>query len=109
MTTKDEAKRRPTGRIPRTLPGRAVRRVQPIIELGGGLETVGGPIHFTTKAGEVVGAIILAIREDGVTLRRSDTGTIQFLHRGDYELGRRGQGTDSPVKSSPPSPTEAPD
>ena len=87
MTTKDEAKRRPTGRLPRSLPGRQVRRIPPAIEIGPP-ETVGGPIHFTTKAGETVGAIILAIRDDGVTLRRSDTGSIQFLHRGDYALGR---------------------
>lgn len=48
-------------------------------------EHLGGRIEFDGLRGPVP-AKIIAVWRDGVTLRRDDTGTIQFLHRGDYRV-----------------------
>jgi len=61
-------------------------RLQGAIPIGSD-ERPGGRIKFTHSGRTMEGfARILAIWTDGVTIRREDSGTIQFLHRGDYEL-----------------------
>jgi len=49
-------------------------------------ERAGVAIEFTMADGSQVRATIVTVWSDGVTLRREDTGTIQFLRRGDYTV-----------------------
>jgi len=68
----------PTRDLPRG-PGSRIRRSIAI----GTFERPGGTIQFDCRS-ETIDATIIAVWNDGVTLRRDDTGTVQFLNRGTY-------------------------
>ena len=72
---------RPISDLPRG-PASRLPRAIPI----GAQERPGNPISFSMKDGSVIGGTIIAVWHDGASIRRDDTGTTQFLHRGDYEL-----------------------
>ena len=84
MMRKDE-KRRTGTTPPRDLPQLPVVHLRQTVPLGH-VERPGGQIQFTTTDGTIVGARIIAVWRDGVTLRRTDTDTTQYLGRGDYKL-----------------------
>jgi len=72
-----------------TVPIRGLTRgpascIRPLIVMGTN-ERPGGRVEWDAPAGTVRGSI-LAVWSDGVTLRRMDTGTEQFLYRGDYRV-----------------------
>ncbi|MCW7072096.1 MAG: hypothetical protein OCU12_07220 [Methanophagales archaeon] len=70
-----------------TLPRGPASRLRRAIPIGSRTERPGDLIEFDVRDPDaVVFGRVLAVWNDGVTLRRSDTGTIQFLYRGDYEL-----------------------
>lgn len=68
----------PTRDLPRG-PSSKIRRSIAI----GTYERPGGTIEFDCQS-ETISATIVAVWNDGVTLRRNDTGTVQFLDRGNY-------------------------
>lgn len=68
----------------RDLPRGPASKIRPSIAIGT-FERPGGTIEFDCAA-EVVEATIIAVWNDGVTLRRNDTRTVQFLHRGNYRV-----------------------
>lgn len=68
----------PTRDLPRG-PSSKIRRSIAI----GTYERPGGTIEFDCQS-ETISATIIAVWNDGVTLRRDDTGTVQFLDRGNY-------------------------
>jgi len=75
----------PTRDLPRG-PGSKIRRSIAI----GTFERPAGTIEFVSES-ETIEATIIAVWNDGVTLRRNDTGTVQFLYRGTY-IVRTNQG-----------------
>lgn len=84
MTRHDRNQR--AGTTPaRDVPRPPAVRLRQTVALGD-VERPGGRIRFTMRDGTAVGARIIAVWRDGITLRRADTGTIQHLRRGDYEL-----------------------
>lgn len=63
-----------------------IKPQKPAASAGDELEPIpGGRIRFDDARGSIR-ATIIAVWPSGVMLRRDDTGTVQFLARGDYAI-----------------------
>jgi len=69
----------------RDLPRGPASKIRQSIAIGT-FERPGGKISFPLNDLDRVAATIIAVWNDGVTLRRDDSGTVQFLYRGDYRV-----------------------